>query len=111
MQEKGIDFEKCADIGTILYVAKEGKYVGYILIADTIKEDAKRTIEELKKNGVKQTVMLTGDRKKVGESVATEIGIDKVYTELLPADKVQKGRRTTKNKNRKRKISICGRTE
>ena len=108
MQEKGIDFEKCADIGTILYVAKEGKYVGYILIADTIKEDAKRTIEELKKNGVKQTVMLTGDRKKVGESVATEIGIDKVYTELLPADKVQKVEELLKTKTEKGKLAFVG---
>ena len=108
MQEKGIDFEKCADIGTILYVAKEGKYVGYILIADTIKEDAKRTIEELKKNGVKQTVMLTGDRKKVGESVAKEIGIDKVYTELLPTDKVQKVEELLKTKTAKGKLAFVG---
>ena len=108
MQEKGINFKKCADIGTILYVAKEGKYVGYILIADTIKEDAKRTIEELKKNGVKQTVMLTGDRKKVGESVSKEIGIDKVYTELLPADKVQKVEELLKTKTEKGKLAFVG---
>ena len=108
MQEKGIDFEKCADIGTILYVAKEGKYVGYILIADTIKEDAKRTIEELKKNGVKQTVMLTGDKKEVGESVAKEIGIDKVYTELLPTDKVQKVEELLKTKTAKGKLAFVG---
>ena len=103
MQEKGIDFEKCADIGTILYVAKEGKYVGYILIADEIKNDSKQTIEELKKNGVKQTVMLTGDKKEVGESVAKEIGIDKVYTELLP--KVEE---LLKTKTAKGKLAFVG---
>ena len=108
MQEKGIDFEKCADIGTILYVAKEGKYVGYILIADEIKNDSKQTIEELKKNGVKQTVMLTGDKKEVGESVAKEIGIDKVYTELLPTDKVQKVEELLKTKTAKGKLAFVG---
>ena len=108
MQEKGIDFEKCADIGTILYVAKEGKYVGYILIADEIKNDSKQTIEELKKNGIKQTVMLTGDKKEVGESVAKEIGIDKVYTELLPTDKVQKVEELLKTKTAKGKLAFVG---
>ena len=108
MQEKGINFKKCADIGTILYVAKEGKYVGYILIADKIKNDSKQTIEELKKNGVKQTVMLTGDKKEVGESVAKEIGIDQVYTELLPTDKVQKVEELLKTKTEKGKLAFVG---
>ncbi len=70
MQEKQITFEKCNEVGTVLYVAIEGKYAGYIVIADQIKEDAKKTMEDLKKNHIKQTVMLTGDRKKVGENVA-----------------------------------------
>ena len=78
MQEKQIEFKKCNKIGTILYVAIDGKYAGYILIADKIKDDAKQTIEELKKNDIKQTIMLTGDKKEVGESDAKEDGIDKV---------------------------------
>ena len=108
MQEKGINFEKCTDIGTILYVAVDKKYVGYILIADTIKEDAKKTIEDLKKNGVKQTVMLTGDKKEVGESIAKQIGMDKVYTELLPTDKVQKVEELLKTRTEKGKLAFVG---
>ena len=108
MQEKNIKFEKCQDIGTILYIAIEGKYAGYILIADTIKKDSKIAIEELKKNNIKQTIMLTGDRKKVGESVAKEIGIDKVYTELLPSDKVKKVEELLKTKSPKGKLIFVG---
>ncbi len=108
MQENKIQFEKCNEIGTILYVAIEGKYAGYILISDTIKNDAKQTIKDLKKNNIKQTVMLTGDRKEVGESVAKELGIDKVYTELLPADKVQKVEDLLKEKSPKGKLVFVG---
>ena len=108
MKEKQIDFEKCNDIGTILYVAIEGKYVGYILIADKIKEDAKKTIKDLKKNNIKQTVMLTGDRQSVGENVAKELGIDKVYTELLPDGKVEKVDNLLKQKSEKGKLAFVG---
>ena len=108
MKEKQIDFEKCNDIGTILYVAIEGKYVGYILIADKIKEDAKKTIKDLKKNNIKQTVMLTGDRQSVGENVAKELGIDKVYTELLPDGKVEKVENLLKQKSEKGKLAFVG---
>ena len=108
MQKENIEYEKCKDIGTILYVAINKKYAGYILIADEIKNDSKQTIEELKKNGVKQTVMLTGDKKEVGESVAKEIGIDKVYTELLPTDKVQKVEELLKTKTAKGKLAFVG---
>ena len=108
MQKENIEYEKCKDIGTILYVAINKKYVGYILIADEIKKDSKQTIEELKKNGIKQTVMLTGDKKEVGESVAKEIGIDKVYTELLPTDKVQKVEELLKTKTAKGKLAFVG---
>ena len=90
MNEKQINFTKYDDIGTILYIAIDGKYAGYIVIADKIKEDSKRAIKNLKKNNIKQTVMLTGDRKDVGENVAKELELDKVYTELLPDGKVQK---------------------
>ncbi len=108
MQEKQIEFEKCNKIGTIIYIAINGKYTGYILIADKIKEDAKQTIEELKKNDIKQTIMLTGDKKEVGESVAKEVGIDKVYTELLPTDKVQKVEELLKTKSPKGKLVFVG---
>ena len=108
MQEKQIEFEKCNKIGTIIYIAINGKYTGYILIADKIKEDAKQTIEELKKNDIKQTIMLTGDKKEVGESVAKEVGIDKVYTELLPTDKVQKVEELLKTKSPKGKLAFVG---
>ncbi len=108
MNEKGIEFEKCKDIGTILYIAIEGKYAGYILIRDKIKEDSKKTIEELKRNGIKQTVMLTGDRKNVGEAVAKEIGIDNVYTELLPDEKVKKVEELLKTKTEKGKLAFVG---
>lgn len=90
MIEKQIEFNKCNDVGTILYVAIEGKYAGYILIADKIKEDSIEAIKELKKHHIRQTIMLTGDRKEVGEDVAKKLGLDKVYTELLPDRKVEK---------------------
>ena len=108
MKEKQIEFEKCNKIGTILYIAIDGKYAGYILIADKIKDDTKQTIEELKKNDIKQTIMLTGDKKEVGESVAKEVGIDKVYTELLPTDKVQKVEELLKTKSPKGKLAFVG---
>lgn len=84
MIENKIDFSRCEEIGTILYVAIDKKYAGYILISDRIKEDSEKAIKELKKNQVKQTVMLTGDRKNVGEAVSKKLSLDKVYTELLP---------------------------
>ena len=108
MNEKEIEFTKCNNIGTVLYVAIDGKYAGYILIADKIKDDAKNTIDELKKNNIKQTVMLTGDRKEVGEAVAKEIGIDTVYTELLPDGKVAKVDELLKTKSEKGKLAFVG---
>ena len=108
MNEKKIGFTKCDDVGTILYVAIEGKYAGYILIADKIKEDSKKTIAELKKNNIKRTIMLTGDRKEVGEAVAKEIGLDKVYTELLPDGKVAKVEELLKTKSEKGKLAFVG---
>ncbi len=108
MQERNIDFEKAKEIGTALYISIDGKYAGYILIADKIKEDAKITIATLKKRGIKQTVMLTGDRKEVGEAVAKEIGIDKVYTELLPDGKVEKIEELVKQKSEQGKLTFVG---
>ena len=108
MNKKGIEYTKCTHVGSVVYVAIDGKYAGHIVIADKIKEDAKRTIEELRKNNIKQTVMLTGDRKNIGEAVAKEIGIDKVYTELLPDGKVEKVEELLKMKSEKGKLAFVG---
>lgn len=108
MNENKISFSKCDSIGTILYVAIDKKYTGYIVIADKIKDDSKDTIKLLKKNNIKQTVMLTGDRKKVGEEVAKELGIDKVYTDLLPDGKVKKVEELLTSRAQKGKLIFVG---
>lgn len=108
MNERKIEFTKCNEVGTILYVAINEKYAGYILIADKIKYDSEKTIKQLKENHIKQTIMLTGDRKNVGESVANKLGIDKVYTELLPDGKVRKIEELLKEKTEKGKIAFVG---
>lgn len=88
MEENSIAYQACEGIGTVVYLAVDGAFAGSILIADSIKEETPEAIRRLKAAGVKKTVMLTGDRKAVGEAVAEKIGLDEVYTELLPADKV-----------------------
>ena len=108
MKEKEIEFLKTDDVGTVLYVAIDNKYVGYILISDKIKDDAKKAIEELKRNNVKETVMLTGDKKSVGEDVAQKLGLDKVYTELLPDGKVKKVEKLLKEKSENGKLVFVG---
>ena len=108
LSENNIEFEKNNDVGTILYVAIDNKYVGNIVIADKIKEDAKDSIISLKKSNIKQAVMLTGDRKAVGENVAGILGIDKVYTELLPDGKVEKVEELLKKKSEKGKLAFVG---
>lgn len=85
-----ISYKECESMGTVVYLAIDGVFAGSVVISDTIKETTFEAIRELKAVGVKNTVMLTGDRKAVGEAVASKIGIDKVYTELLPGDKVDK---------------------
>ena len=108
MLEEKIDFEKCDEVGTILYVAINKKYVGYVLIADKIKQDSTKTIRELKAMNIKETVMLTGDKKEVGEYVAKKLNIDKVYTELLPDGKVEKVEELLKQKSEKGKLVFVG---
>lgn len=108
MQQKQIHYTKCNEIGTILYIAVEGKYAGYIVIADKIKSDAKQTIQDLKANYVRQTVMLTGDRQIVGDSVAKELEMDEVYTELLPHQKAEKLEEIMKQKTQKGKVAFVG---
>ena len=108
MLEEKIDFKKCDEVGTILYVAIDKKYVGYVLIADKIKQDSPKTIRELKAMNIKETVMLTGDKKEVGEYVAKKLNIDKVYTELLPDGKVEKVEELLKQKSEKGKLVFVG---
>lgn len=108
MNERKIRFTKCNEVGTILYVAINEKYAGYILIADKIKDDSEKTIKQLKENHIKQTIMLTGDQKNVGESVASKLGMDKVYTELLPDGKVRKIEELLKEKSEKGKVAFVG---
>jgi len=107
MLEEKIDFKKCDEVGTILYVAIDKKYVGYVLIADKIKQDSSKTIRELKAMNIKETVMLTGDKKEVGEYVAKKLNMDKVYTELLPDGKVEKVE-LLKQKSEKGKLVFVG---
>lgn len=90
MNLENISIEKGLEAGTAVYVAIDGKYAGNILIADEIKEDSERAIEEMRSNGVKQIVMLTGDNRSIGEEIARQLNIDEVYTELLPNEKVEK---------------------
>ena len=108
MEQAKINYEKSTDIGTILYVAIDNKFAGYIVIADKIKNDSKKTIEILKGNNIKKTVMLTGDKKQVGEHVADILGLDEVYTELLPDGKVKKVEELLKQKSEKGKLVFVG---
>lgn len=90
MEQLGIEYVECRHVGTVVHVAIDGKYCGHILICDVVKPDAKDAISALKRIGVKKTVMLTGDSDKVAQSVAAELGIDRVYSQLLPEDKVKR---------------------
>lgn len=108
MNENSINFEKCVEVGTILYVARNGEYIGYILIADKIKDDSFKAIKELKKNNIKQTVMLTGDKENVGKDVAKKLEMDTVYTELLPDGKVKKVEELLKQKSEQGKVVFAG---
>lgn len=107
MNENNINFSVCKDVGTILYVAINKEYAGYILISDKIKKDSKKTISNLKDRKIK-TIMLTGDKKEVGESVSSSLNMDGVYTELLPDGKVEKVEDLIKQKNEKGKLAFVG---
>ncbi|MCG4580557.1 heavy metal translocating P-type ATPase [Clostridium cochlearium] len=89
MELKEVNYEKTKDFGTIVYVALNKNYLGYIIISDRIKEDSKKTIKELKNMGVKKTVMLTGDNKSAGERIGKELALDEVHTDLLPENKIE----------------------
>ena len=108
MKQLRVDFIDCQAAGTVVHVALDGKYAGHILISDRLKPDAKQAIDQLKRLGVRKTVMLTGDRKITGEAVAKELGIDQVYSELLPADKVDKVEQLLKECQKREKLAFVG---
>ena len=108
MNRLGIAYKECHHVGTVVHMAVDGKYAGHILISDIIKPHAKEAIENLKKAGITRTVMLTGDGKKVAESVAADLGIGEVHSELLPADKVSKVEELLSNKSEKEKLAFVG---
>ena len=108
MKKMSIEYSTDEVIGTVVHIAMDGDYKGYIVISDEIKLDSKIAIKNLKNLGIKKTIMLTGDSKVVGEKVANELGLDLVYTELLPADKVQKVEELLKEKSKKGSLSFVG---
>ncbi|WP_274954700.1 heavy metal translocating P-type ATPase [Anaerostipes butyraticus] len=108
MKHMGISFINCHSVGTILHMAVDHKYAGHIVISDVVKPHSKEAVQELKKAGIRKTVMLTGDAKKVAEQVAEDLGLDGVYSELLPADKVEKVEELMKNKPEKEKLAFVG---
>lgn len=108
MEEIGVTWHPCHHIGTTVHVAVDGDYIGHIVISDELKPDAKEAVAALKAQGVKKTVMLTGDAKEVGEGVAKELGLDQAYTQLLPADKVEKVEELLKEKSEKGKLVFVG---
>ena len=108
MAHLGIPFVSCHSVGTIIHIAIEGKYAGHIVISDVVKPHSREAVEALKKAGVRRTVMLTGDSKKVADHVAAELGLDEVYSELLPADKVAKVEELLKTKPENAKLAFVG---
>jgi Cd2+/Zn2+-exporting ATPase len=108
MASNGIEYARNDRIGTKVYIAADGKFAGCILIADEIKQDSKAAIAGLKRLGIRKTVMLTGDNRQIGETVAAELGIDEVYSELLPGDKVEKLEMLDGQKSPKRKLAFVG---
>lgn len=108
MVEEGVSFEPCDLVGTILHVALDGAYIGHVIIADVVKDDARETIDSLHAAGVKRTVMLTGDRKEVAVAVAEQLGIDEVHAQLMPQDKVEKVESLLSSESDKGKLAFVG---
>ena len=108
MNRLGVQAIPCHSVGTIIHMAIDGKYAGHIVISDIVKPHSKEAIQALKSAGVRKTVMLTGDAKKVADSVASALGLDEVYSELLPADKVEKVEQLIQNKPEKEKLAFVG---
>ena len=108
MKRIGVEAVECHQVGTVIHVAIDGAYAGHILISDVPKPTSKDAIANLKKNGIKETVMLTGDIDRVAQQVAGELGVDRVYSELLPADKVSKVEELLAKKSEKEKLAFVG---
>lgn len=108
MKEMNVAYQECMSMGTVVYVALDGVYCGYIVIADSIKDEAFEAIKNLKKVGVRRTVMLTGDKKEVGEAVAARLGLDEVHAELLPGDKVAKVEELLAQQTGKHRLAFVG---
>ena len=108
MEQLGIDFIDCHSVGTIIHMAIDGKYAGHIVISDVVKPNSKQAIEQLHRAGVTKTVMLTGDAKKIAASVAKELGVDEVYSDLLPAGKVEKVEALLSRQSGKAKLAFVG---
>ena len=108
MEQLGIDFIDCHSVGTIIHMAIDGKYAGHIVISDVVKPNSKQAIEQLHRAGVTKTVMLTGDAKKIAASVAKELGVDEVYSDLLPAGKVKKVEALLSQQSGKAKLAFVG---
>lgn len=108
MDKLGVEYTSCSKVGTVVYVAVDGKYCGYILISDALKPTSVSAVKAMKDCGVRKTVMLTGDSKKVADAVAKELGADEVYSELLPADKVSQVERLLADKGEKEKLAFVG---
>lgn len=108
MDEEGISYTECASVGTVVYVAEDGRFLGSIIIADGIKDGVKDAIQSLKRAGVSKTVMLTGDRRNVAEAVAKEIGLDEVHAQLLPSDKVDAVEALMKSLPESKKLAFVG---
>lgn len=108
MNKLNVSCKECSHVGTIVHVALDGEYAGHILISDRIKKNAKEAIQSLRKSGIKKTVMLTGDASAIAENVAGELGISTVYSELLPADKVEKVEELLEQKGEKEKLAFVG---
>ncbi|MCD2435400.1 cadmium-translocating P-type ATPase [Acidaminococcus sp. NSJ-142] len=108
MEQLGVSYMDCHMVGTLVHLAVDGKYAGHILIADKIKPHAALAIDKLKEAGVKAVIMLTGDSRKIADAVAQQLGIQKVYSELLPAGKVEKVEELIQKKNPKDKVAFVG---
>ena len=108
MKKLGVAYQDCHSIGTIVHIAIDGEYAGHIVISDIVKEHSKEAIAALKKAGVRKTIMLTGDTKRVADSVAATLGIDEVHSELLPSDKVAKVEELLGGKSEKEKLAFVG---
>ncbi len=108
MEEREIDYVPCKKPGTVVYVARNGKYAGALVISDTVKEGAEEAIRDMKQIGVKRCVMLTGDRQQAAQAVAEELGIDQVYSQLLPGDKVSKVEELLRQQQNREKLAFAG---